>query len=225
MQEHHHIMHWKTLEEGMQKLREVAVLEVLFGSGGQHDNDPNNVRCTGQMWYLATQVPPQYTTFIAAIIPDTNRETVGSVANKLRNYESMISGPMQAQVSAVVKELKEEMREMREEMRRNSSHWHQCELQDPESELNVPQLERGYTPRAELWSYLRDHGEDMGRCDGKPTSVLEARMCELKEGNTHRGSSTKMKHDTRYYRSEDDMLDPLEGTSTVYAQEGNDNQG
>ncbi|RMC13547.1 hypothetical protein DUI87_08623 [Hirundo rustica rustica] len=123
MQEHQHRMRWKTLEEGIQQPREVAVLEVLFGRSGQHDNDPNKVRCTGQMlWNLATLGPSQYATFIATVNADNNRETVGSVANKLRNYESMISGPMQAQVSAVVKELKEEMREMREVMRRNSSH-------------------------------------------------------------------------------------------------------
>ncbi|RMB87987.1 hypothetical protein DUI87_35640 [Hirundo rustica rustica] len=118
MQEHHHRMRWKTLEEGIQKLREVAVLEVLFGRGGQHDNDPDKVRCTGQMlWNLATLGPSQYATYIATIHPDNNRETVGSVANKLRNYESIISGPMQAQVSAVAKELRERMEEVTEEIR------------------------------------------------------------------------------------------------------------
>ncbi|RMC22055.1 hypothetical protein DUI87_02926 [Hirundo rustica rustica] len=118
MQEHHHRMRWKTLEEGIQQLREVAVLEVLFGRGGQHDNDPDKVRCTGQMlWKLATLGPSQYATFIATIHPDNNRETVGSVANKLRNYESIISGPMQAQVSAVAKELREKMEEVTEEIR------------------------------------------------------------------------------------------------------------
>ncbi|RMC19989.1 hypothetical protein DUI87_00834 [Hirundo rustica rustica] len=123
MQEHHQRMHWKTLEEGIQKLREVAVLEVLFGRGGQHDNDPDKVRCTGQMlWNLTALGPSQYATFIATINADNNRETVGSVDNKLRNCESMIKSPMQAQVSAMVKELREEIREVREEMRRNSSH-------------------------------------------------------------------------------------------------------
>ncbi|RMC12213.1 hypothetical protein DUI87_09724 [Hirundo rustica rustica] len=80
-------MRWKTLEEGIQQLREVAVLEVLFGSGGQHDNDLDKVRCTGQMlWNLATLGPSQYATYIATIHPDNNRETVGSAANELRNY-------------------------------------------------------------------------------------------------------------------------------------------
>ncbi|RMC05593.1 hypothetical protein DUI87_17678 [Hirundo rustica rustica] len=184
MQEHHHRMRWKTLEEGIQQLREVAVLEVLFGRGGQHDNDPDKVRCTGQMlWNLATLGPSQYATYIATIHPDNNRETVGSVANKLRNYESIISGPMQAQVSAVAKELRErmeevteEIREVREEMRRNSSHVAPVRVTGPRVRAQQPPArERGYTPRADLWYFLRDHGEDMGRWDGKPTSALAAR--------------------------------------------------
>ncbi|RMB87999.1 hypothetical protein DUI87_35636 [Hirundo rustica rustica] len=184
-------MRWKTLEEGIQQLREVAVLEVLFGRGGQHDNDPDKVRCTGQMlWNLATLGPSQYATFIATLNPDNNRETVGSVAHKLRNYESMISGPMQAQVSAVAKELREEMREMREEvtekmeevtekmeemMRRNSSHVAPVRVTGPRVRgQQPPARERGYTPRADLWFFLSDHGEDMGRWHGKPTSALAA---------------------------------------------------
>ncbi|RMC19705.1 hypothetical protein DUI87_03269 [Hirundo rustica rustica] len=195
-------MRWKTLEEGIQQLREVAVLEVLFGRGGQHDNDPDKVRCTGQMlWNLATLGPSRYATFIATIHPDNNRETVGSVANKLRNYESIISGPMQAQVSAMAKELKEKMeevteeiREVREEMRKNSSHVAPVRVTGPRVRAQRPPArERGYTPRADLWYFLRDCGEDMGRWDGKPTSALAAWLRELKERNTNRGSSTKMK--------------------------------
>ena len=54
MQEHHNSMCWKTLEEGIQQLREVAILQILFERGGQHDNDPDKVRCTEQMlWNLA----------------------------------------------------------------------------------------------------------------------------------------------------------------------------
>ncbi|XP_005061071.1 PREDICTED: uncharacterized protein LOC101811939 [Ficedula albicollis] len=73
MQEHHRRMCWKTLEEGIQQLREVAILEVHFGRDGQHDNDPDKVRCTGQMlWNLATLGPSQYTTFIAMINADNH---------------------------------------------------------------------------------------------------------------------------------------------------------
>ncbi|RMC18113.1 hypothetical protein DUI87_04992 [Hirundo rustica rustica] len=63
------------------------------------------------LWNLAALGPSPYATFIATVNADNNRETVGSVTNKLQNYESMISGPMQAHVSAMVKELREEIRE------------------------------------------------------------------------------------------------------------------
>ncbi|RMB96233.1 hypothetical protein DUI87_27296 [Hirundo rustica rustica] len=101
-------MRWKTLEEGIQQLREVAVLEVHFGRGGQHDNDPD----TSQVHRAnAVESGNSRTISIRHIHcnnhPDNNRKTVGPVANKLRNYESIISGPMQAQVSAVAKELRE----------------------------------------------------------------------------------------------------------------------
>ncbi|RMC03351.1 hypothetical protein DUI87_20547 [Hirundo rustica rustica] len=164
-------MCWKTLEEGIQQLREVAVLEVLFGRGGQQYNDPDKVMCTGQMlWNLATLGPSQYATYIATIHPDNNQETVGSVANKLRNYESIICGPMQAQVSAVAKELREKMEEvtekmeeMREELRRNSSHVAPVRVTGPRVRAQCPPARKtGYTPRADLWFFLRDHGEDMG---------------------------------------------------------------
>ncbi|TRZ08377.1 hypothetical protein HGM15179_018728 [Zosterops borbonicus] len=117
------------------------------------------------MWKLATHGPSQYVTFIATNNPDTNQETVGSVANKLRNYESMISGPMQAHVSAVVNELKEEfkeeMREMREEVRKINAA--PVQVTGPKVRpQHPPARERGYTPQTDLWSFLRNHGEDMG---------------------------------------------------------------
>ncbi|RMC20595.1 hypothetical protein DUI87_01447 [Hirundo rustica rustica] len=93
----------------------------------------NNEDPYGDMWVpdrppvqVDVDGPSQYATYIATIHPDNNRETVGSVANKLRNYESIISSPMQAQVSAVAKELRKRMEEVTEKteemMRRNSSH-------------------------------------------------------------------------------------------------------
>ncbi|RMB96402.1 hypothetical protein DUI87_27077 [Hirundo rustica rustica] len=120
----------------------------------------------------------------------------------LENKDAIISGPVQAQVSAVAKELREEIREKMEEvtekmeemMRRNSSHVAPVRVTGPRVRAQQPPArERGYTPRADLWYFLRDHGEDMGRWDGKPTSALAARVRELKERNTNRGGPTKMK--------------------------------
>ncbi|KAF4796716.1 hypothetical protein TURU_081865 [Turdus rufiventris] len=64
------------------------------------------------LWNLANLGPSQYTT-IVMINADDNRETVSSVAKKLRNFDSLTNDLMQAHVSAMVKDLQEEVREMR----------------------------------------------------------------------------------------------------------------
>jgi len=50
---------------------------------------------------------------------------------------------------------------------------------------------RGYTPRGTLWFYLRDHREDMRKWDGKPSSSLEARVCELRGKTINKGDSVR----------------------------------
>ncbi|KAF4794060.1 hypothetical protein TURU_105335 [Turdus rufiventris] len=154
MQEHPHRICWKTLEEGIQQLREVAVLEVLFERSGQHDNNPEKVRCTGQMmWNLANLRPSQHTTFSATINADNNQESVGSLANKLRKFESMINGPMQAHVSAVVKELKEEFKEEMRRIRDVMKKIDAAPVRVTGPKVGVqrpPPRERAYTPLADL---------------------------------------------------------------------------
>ena len=50
---------------------------------------------------------------------------------------------------------------------------------------------RGYTPWGTLWFYLRDHGEDMRKWDGKPASTLEARVGELRGKTITKGDSVR----------------------------------
>ncbi|KAK4829835.1 hypothetical protein QYF61_006845 [Mycteria americana] len=50
---------------------------------------------------------------------------------------------------------------------------------------------RGYTPPGTLWFYLRDHGKDMRKWDGKPTSTLEARVHELQGQTITQGGSSR----------------------------------
>ena len=53
--------------------------------------------------------------------------------------------------------------------------------------------DRRYTPWGTLWSYLREHGEDMMKWHGKPTLVLDARVHELQGKTiTNEGSSRKI---------------------------------
>ncbi|GAB0208494.1 hypothetical protein GRJ2_003315100 [Grus japonensis] len=85
---------------------------------------------------------------------------------------------------------------------------------------------RAYTPRGILWFYLCDHGEDMRKWDGKPTSTLRARGHEL-QGKTavQRDSSRKNAaplstgQPPRPSGRPDRTYDPLEGTSKSFLQE------
>ena len=92
---------------------------------------------------------------------NNNQETVGFVANKLRNFESMINVPMQPHVSAVIKSLQEEMRE---EVRRNSSYTATVQVTGPKARAQCPPTrEKGYTPQADMCFFLCGYGEDMRR--------------------------------------------------------------
>ena len=77
---------------------------------------------------------------------------------------------------------------------------------------------RRYTPRGTLWFYLRDHGEDMRKWDRKPTSVLDARVRELKGKTTRKGDSSR-KDAAPVSRQSRRASDPLEGTSKSFLQE------
>ncbi|KAJ7408400.1 hypothetical protein BTVI_59662 [Pitangus sulphuratus] len=95
-------MTWKTMEEGIQCLREMALLEILFEKDEQPSHNPDDVRCTSQMWRsLSQQGPPVNTNFLASLHFEGNRETVGSVMNKLRMFDSMVHTPLRAHISTI----------------------------------------------------------------------------------------------------------------------------
>ena len=85
---------------------------------------------------------------------------------------------------------------------------------------------RGYTPQGTLWFYLCDHGEDMRKGDGKPTSTLEARVRELRGKTITKGDSVR-KNAAPVSSSQlsrpggqfDLDSDPLEGTSKSFLQQ------
>jgi len=85
---------------------------------------------------------------------------------------------------------------------------------------------RGYTPWGTLWFYLSDHEEDMRKWDGKPTSILEARVCELQGKTITKGDSPRKSltppssgQFSRQIRKFDLTSDPLEGPSKSLLQE------
>jgi len=82
---------------------------------------------------------------------------------------------------------------------------------------------RGYTPHGILWFYLHDHGEDITKWDGKPTSNLEAGVHESQgKTMTNGGSSRKIAAPVssgqfpRQSRKADLISDPVEGPCDTY---------
>ncbi|TRZ06763.1 hypothetical protein HGM15179_020345 [Zosterops borbonicus] len=79
IQEHNNRLRWKTLEEKIQQLREVAVFEVLFGKTRQHDNDPDKVEVQ-QVPVATSKVPCQQN--------GTNRDAVIPIHKMIQELES-----------------------------------------------------------------------------------------------------------------------------------------
>lgn len=138
---------------------------------------------------------------------------MGSVASKLRIYESGIQGLMQTHISAVetlVENLKDDNKKLRE--------WCLPLLQwKPEplkSEPDVLQTERAGMPHKLTGDFLLNHGEDMRQWDRKLTCVLEAGPQELREKG-----KVKSVRVSAMLVSLGQGSDPLEGTSHMYSQE------
>ncbi|XP_051667672.1 uncharacterized protein LOC127481899 [Manacus candei] len=188
LQADHYTKSWKTIEEGILRLREMALLEVLFGGDGQPTNDPDKVKCTPQMWWSFTRMGPSiHKGYLTSLEAGEKREPVMSVINKLRLYDSMIGGPIQARISSVetiVNELKELTTGLKEKIERNNLHTAPVRTRRPSARENRQ------TSRTELWYFLSDHGEDMRRWDRKPTRALAARVQELK--GKEKGKSAKV---------------------------------
>ncbi|KAK4811303.1 hypothetical protein QYF61_023355 [Mycteria americana] len=143
---------WTTMERGIQYLRELAVLEVIYGDldDVRSPTDPDEVQCTRPMWRK---------------LYGTHHRPVEKLSRKVQRLEEDMSysPPIRTSVSAI-------------RSQRSSAQGRGY---------------RGYTPRGTLWFYLRDHGEDMRKWDGKPTSTLEARVRELQGKTVTKGGSSR----------------------------------
>ncbi|XP_051624901.1 uncharacterized protein LOC127461275 [Manacus candei] len=229
---------WNTMEQGIRCLRELAVLEIIFSEDERFPKSPDGVQCTSQMWLKFARLGPEmYSRYLATLQWREGEDKVGALVSKLRIYEDTVTAPLRAHVSSVETKLAEHVRnleekieeghqKLREEIKEGIFH-----ISPGRTRVSAirsqrpPAKERRYTPRGDLWFYLREHGEDMRKWDGKPTSSLAARVRELKRGtNTIKNSSrvnvapVSRGQDSRRYRN-DDTSDPLEGTSRSYPQE------
>ncbi|GAB0183663.1 hypothetical protein GRJ2_000831600 [Grus japonensis] len=166
---------WTTMEGGIQYLRELAVQEMVYydPDNAQLPTDPDEVQCTQPMWRKFVRSAPSSYTNSLAVIDWKSEEapTVDEVAGRLWQYEENLSSSL---VSAVEK-LSQDIRQLKEDI--SYSPPAQTRISAVRSKrFSAPERGyRAYTPRGILWFYLRDHGEDMRKCDGKPTSTLRAR--------------------------------------------------
>ncbi|RMC05626.1 hypothetical protein DUI87_17711 [Hirundo rustica rustica] len=228
---------WKTIEQGIQRLREMAVAEIVF-SDDINTRNPDLVSCTSVMWQKLTGLGPlEYASALAVMKREDMEETVLDMAKKLRAYGDAVHGPTHTRITAVETclqkledKIDENHKKLREGIREDLLQISAVQIRGSGTQRrHSPGRERGYTPCAELWFFLRDCGENMNRWDGKSTAALAQWVCELKEGKAQRGSSTKREaapvsrsRTARY--DDDDMSNPLEGTSKTYAQGKKDNQ-
>ncbi|RMB94859.1 hypothetical protein DUI87_28663 [Hirundo rustica rustica] len=107
-------------------------------------------------------------------------ETVLDMAKKLRAYADAVHGPTHARIAAVETRLQkledkidENHKKLREEIREDLLQISAVQIRGSGTQRRRSLArERGYTPRAELWFFLRDCGENMNRWDGKSTAAL-----------------------------------------------------
>ncbi|KAK4806132.1 hypothetical protein QYF61_001055 [Mycteria americana] len=207
---------WTTMERGIQYLRELAVLEVIYGDldNEQLSKDPDEVQCTRPMWRkLVRSAPASYANSLAIMTWEDGE------------------GPMEESISSshvsAVEKLSRKVQQLKEDRSCSPPVWTSISAIRSQHYSAQQRGYRGYTPRGTLWFYLPDHGEDMRKRDGKPTSTLEARVREL-QGKTipQGGSSRKIAAPVssgqfpRQSKRADLTPDFKEGTPDSYAQEG-----
>ncbi|RMB93246.1 hypothetical protein DUI87_30368 [Hirundo rustica rustica] len=115
---------WKTIEQGIQRLREMAVAEMVF-SDDINTKNPDLVSCTSVMWRKLIRLRPlEYASALAVVKREDMEETVLDIAKKLRAYADAVHGPTHARIAAVETRLQkledkidENHKKLREEIR------------------------------------------------------------------------------------------------------------
>ncbi|KAM9591231.1 uncharacterized protein ACIBXB_006104 [Morphnus guianensis] len=203
------------MEGGIQYMRELAMLETIYcaSDNTQSPKDPDELQCTRPMWRkFVWSTPSSYANSLAIMTwKDEEALTVDEVARQLQQYKENLSS---SNLSQDVQQFKEDMSYC-PPVRTNVS-----AIRSERSSAQEREYRR-YTPRGALWFYLCDHGEDMRKWDGKPTSVLNARVRELRGKTTTKGDSTRKNAApvSKQSRRADLISDPLEGTSEPILQE------
>ena len=177
---------WTTMERGIQYLRELAVQETVYydPDNAQLPTDPDEVQCTWPMWRtFVWSTPSSYANALALMDwTDEERPTVNELARRLQQYEESLSSSL----IVAVEKLSQEFQQFKENMSYSPPAW--TRISAIRSSRFSTQ-ENQYTPQGKLWHCLRDYGEDMKKWDGKPTYLLEERVCELEGGTSRKRGS------------------------------------
>ncbi|RMC10885.1 hypothetical protein DUI87_12598 [Hirundo rustica rustica] len=186
-----YMQQWKTIEQEIQRLREMAVVEIVF-SDDLNTRNPDLVPCTPVMWRKLVRLGPQeYSSALAIMKWDDTEETVLDMAKKLQAYADAVHGPTHARIAALEKhmqKLEDKMEEIKEGFLQVSA----VQIRGSGTTRKRPPDREGKgIPRAKLWSFLHDCGENMRRWDGESTDALAQQLHELLQGKIMRGSSTK----------------------------------
>ncbi|RMC04159.1 hypothetical protein DUI87_18978 [Hirundo rustica rustica] len=110
-----------------------------------------------------------YSRYLATLQWREGEDKVGILVNKLRIYEDAVTAPFRTHVSSVGTRLAEQVRSLIEEGHQKLKKELKEEIYHISPEPTrvsairsryPPARERGYAPRGNLWSFLREHGED-----------------------------------------------------------------
>ena len=98
---------WTTMHKGLQHLRELAVLEMVYSDldNAQTPKDPEDIQCTTSIWRKFVRSAPSSHASTLALVnwEEGMGPTVDVLSRQLQNYENSLSVPLQACVSAVEK--------------------------------------------------------------------------------------------------------------------------
>lgn len=178
------------MEKGIQYSRELSVVEMMYGINLDNYTsfqDADDMICMWHMWQrVVWNAPSSHASILAGKNwKDDEKPVVAKllvVASLLWQYEDNLSSSPGACVSAVEK-LVQELKAKETASTAPPAVWtHTSSIRSKHSSAQ----ERGYsryTPCSVWWFYLHDHGEDMRKWDGKPTSTLQAWILEL-QGKT-----------------------------------------
>ncbi|RMC20498.1 hypothetical protein DUI87_01348 [Hirundo rustica rustica] len=191
---------WKTIEQGIQRLREMAVAEIVF-SDDLNTRNPDLVPCTPVMWGKLVQLrPEEYPSALAIMKRDDTERRLCLIWRRssdhmqmpcmVQHMQNRSSGNTGAGISRQDggESQKNSGRKMKEGFFQISA----IPVRGSgTTRKRSPDIEGKGITRAKLWVLLRECGENMKRWDGESTDALAQWLCELLDGKTMRGSSTK----------------------------------